>query len=160
MAKCYNFTIDGNDLEVTRKKSQFFLVTSKSFPIFLVFDLSMEAKLIYFTEDYPITIGGKDYILAIRGNKVRFAYNGRYLDNNEEFRTRVLLPKWIWIFVALNLAILIISFNGLMNISYCFLSILICGIIGKSDKISTAVKVILSVVTTVAMWVLFAISLL
>ncbi len=158
MAKCYNFTIDGNDLEVTRKKSQFF-VNLNGQP-YNVFDLSMEAKLIYFTEDYPITIGGKDYILAIRGNKVRFAYNGRYLDNNEEFRTRVLLPKWIWIFVALNLAILIISFNRLMNISYCFLGILICGIIGKSDKISTAVKVILSVVTTVAMWVLFAISLL
>ncbi len=151
MAKIYTFTIDGYDLEVTTKKRKF--IVNLNGELYKTYDLCTWSKWVATVEDYPLTFGDKDYILVIRGNKIRFVYNDKYLDNNEEFIPKAHLPMWILIFYALNIAIPIISRGGFINAFFGFFGVSICSAIGSSSKKSTAQKVILCVVTTIGMYI-------
>ncbi len=151
MARSYNLTVNGNELDIVIKSGK--LIVNLNGAPYHTFKLGLESQLISVKEDYPITIGENNYIIALRGKSLRIAYNGKYLDNNEEFIPKVELPAWTWVFIALNLVIPIISLGGVINFLLGFLGIIICAAVCRSAKIPTAVKVILSIVTTIAMWV-------
>lgn len=153
MARKFNFTVNGNNVKVTRNLRKIY-VDINGLP-YTTFNLSGESSLLAVQEDYPIKINGEKYILAIRGYKTRIAYNGRYLDNNEEFKPKVKLPKWSWIFFALNILIPIISIGGIINVCFALVGIGICTFVIRSERIPTPVRIIICTATTIVIWLVW-----
>ena len=131
-------------------------------------------------KDVTIDIDGVPVTVAIRRKWTRFAVDGYYLDNHQPFFPARPVPKWYWIFFALNMAIiaLCVAFSFYYIFSVLFSSAIglfgnsvpvftlllplllsiagtkICGNI-CSGEYSTAAKVIMSVITTLIIWGLF-----
>lgn len=109
-------------------------------------------------EDFPLTIDGMPFILAVRGKKLRLSTNGVFIDNGEPFVPAKPVAKWVWVFVVLNALIPVVSLGGAINILIAALGIFLCAMVSRSNMGSTVAKVLISVLITLGMWVLWLVA--
>ena len=101
-------------------------------------------------EDFPIAVYGEQYILAIRGGKIRVVQNDRYLDNGAVFVPAKPFPKWAWIFIV-ACGILVI-FGGAIPVASGLGGAMACMAVSRSD-ISSIGRVIICLLITVGCWI-------
>ncbi len=103
--------------------------------------------------DIPITVNDKQYIVAVRGKKLRLVADGKYIDNGQVFKPYIEPPKWVLVFYILNFAVIVISLGGLFPFLLALCSIALCGKVSKSTMSTPAKAGICSLITLVD-WVL------
>ena len=100
-------------------------------------------------EDFPIIIYGETYIISVRGSKIRLAKDNRYIDTGEEFTHAQPMPKWYWVFFALNIALVLRG--GAIGGAFGGGGAFGCAAIAAGSK-NTAYKVIVCTAITLACW--------
>ncbi len=105
-------------------------------------------------EDIPITVNEQQYIVAVRGNKVRLVANGTYLDNGKEFKAAVPAPAWVIAFYIANFAVIVVALGGALPVALACLGTVSCAKASKSN-LPTIARVIICIVITLVVWGLF-----
>lgn len=154
MAKPISLSVEnGHNVDVTRKGSKYIVKIDGN--DYQTFKLGTASSLLGANEDFPITVDGVDYILAVRGNQLRLANEGKYIDSGEEFVPQKPFPKWFFVFAVLNIAIPVISLGGALNALIGFGGAALCATVTNGKIKSTPVKVLLCTLITVAAWILW-----
>ena len=143
----------GNTVEVIRKGSKYIVKIDGN--DYETFKLGTASSLLGASEDFPISIDEADYILAVRGNKIRLVNEGKYVDNGEEFLPQKPFPKWYYIFAVLNIAIPVISLGGLVNAAIGFCGASLCAAVANGKIQSMSVKLLICMLITLAAWVIW-----
>jgi len=100
-------------------------------------------------EDFPLVINGADFIVAVRGKKIRLVYNNMYLGSNEEFVPAKPFPKWFWIFLVLNGIMLFLG--GAIPAVIAVISVAACANAVHFIK-GTVAKIGICIAITMASW--------
>jgi len=145
------------DLGVSVKGTEHIVSISKKWSTFTVSVDGVEYQtyktgknsLLVINEDFPLEIDGEAFIIALRGNKKRLVNNNQYIDNGEEFIAAKPLPKWAWIFVILNFAL--VALGGAIPAGFGVGGAAGCAGVINSGR-STANKVALCCLITVGCW--------
>lgn len=116
------------------------------------FKLSVTSVWFGAQEDFPISMDGTGYIVAVRRKKIRLVKDGKYLDNGETFVPATGLPKWFWIFVALNLLIAVVGKGGAFHILAGLAGATFCGGVARG-KMRTVLKIGICILITAGVWV-------
>lgn len=153
MARKYTLYADGYEVLVTVRGNKY-LVDLNGQPYY-TYKVGTASYWLGHNEDFPINLGDRQMILAVRKRKIRLVENGYYLDNGEPFAPVAPLPKWVWIFVALNVLIPIISVGGAINILIALLGVSICAAAARNQKFSFGAKIGVSIAGTVAAWAIW-----
>ena len=101
-------------------------------------------------EDFPIVVHGEQFILALRGSKMRLAKNDRYIDNGAVFVPAKPFPKWAWLFVVASGALVV--FGGAIPVAFGLGGATGCIAVSRSEK-SVAIRVLLCVLITAGCWI-------
>ena len=102
--------------------------------------------------DQPIKIGGKECRFVLVGTNADIAVDGKYVDSKRDYVPLKGIPWWCWIFVAACVGIPIVAMGGFLPIVIALCAMLLCIRISTSLKMSTLVKVLLCLGTTLIAW--------
>ncbi len=103
-------------------------------------------------EDFSFGIDGVQYVLVVRRRVMRLVANGRYLDNGQPFIPARHTPKWLWVFLVLDILVAVVSLGGALPILISLGAIALSAVIARSRMRSTLAKVLLCVLVTLAAW--------
>lgn len=104
--------------------------------------------------DIPIKIGEKDAVLSLIGAKVDIIVDGFSLTTGKEYVPPVKQPWYGKLFCGLCIAIPIGFLGGAVPIIMGIFSAMLCYRTSISPKMNTFVKVLLSIIITIAAWIL------
>ena len=100
-------------------------------------------------EDFPLVIGGQEYILALRAQKIRLAKDGRYLGHDEEHIPVQPFPKWVWIFFVANIGL--IAMGGAIPAGFGAAGLVGCASLMQTNK-NMGYKLGACILATVGAW--------
>lgn len=116
------------------------------------FTTGANSNFLFVNEDLPIEIYGEQFVLAVRGTKYRMVKDGRYIDNGEEFFSAKPLPKYLWVFYILNIAL--VGVGGLLGALIGILGINISMRL-QNKNLSTAANIAANIGITLGCWVVY-----
>lgn len=101
--------------------------------------------------DEAFDLNGLQARLVITKNQPDIVVNDTYLQSGKRYSPR---PKWVLAFVILCVAIPIVSLGGAIPVLLGLVGAALCATISRSS-VSTLIKVLLCIVTTLVAWVLW-----
>lgn len=150
----YPFNVDGKNHELK--------VTGRGTTYLISIDDQMEqkVKLGTFTAmaDHVTEIDGHPVAVKFFGKNVRISVDGFYVDDNTPFDPLLPIPKWAYVFIALNVLIPISTLGGVIPAVIGFGGASACTYAARA-KFGTPMKVFISFLITIVAWVLLLIAL-
>lgn len=154
MSKKWNVTVDGVAHELSYGKKFW------SGKLFVIVDgEKTEMKRTNFSENFtgldkPFNIGEKECRFVAIGNKIDIAIDGVYLDSKKQYVPLEKMPNWNWVFIALFIALPIMTLGGALPIALAILGIALCVRVSISPSMSTTGKVFSCIGITAGAWVI------
>ncbi len=154
MSKKWNVTVDGVAHELSYEKKFW------SGKLFVIVDgEKTEMKRTSFSEsftgiDKPFYIGEKECRFVAIGNKIDIAIDGMYIDSKKPYVPLEKMPSWNWVFIALLIALPIMTLGGALPIVLAFLGITLCVRISILPSMSTTGKVFSCIGITAGAWMI------
>jgi len=107
--------------------------------------------------DHPFSIGGHAGVLHIRTNGLTFSYDlsidNRSAQTGQAVAPLAPIPKWAWLFVALCVAVPLVTLGGAVPALVGALGAVACTAIARNATRSTLTRVALNVGVTALTWV-------
>ena len=139
-----------HSIEVTNKRREYFV--SIDGQKYKTFTTGKNSSFGEHHEDFPIEVQGENFILTVRGKKIRLVKEDRYIDNNETFKPAMPPPKWIWIFVSLHVVFFFAIVGGAIGGAFAAGGAVACLSISRSEK-SITKKLFFCSMITIGCWI-------
>jgi len=137
-------------IEVTNKKREYFVCIDGQ--KYKTFTTGKNSNFGEHHEDFPIEVQGENFILTVRGKKIRLVKEGQYIDNGEMFKPAMPPPKWIWVFVFLHVVFFFAIVGGAIGGAFAAGGAFGCLSISRSGK-SITKKILFCSIITIACWI-------
>lgn len=105
--------------------------------------------------DQPINIAGKECRFVLIGNKADIAIDGIYVDNKKTYAPLKRMPWWAWLFIAICVAVPIVSLGGAVPVLIAALGSMWCIRLSVSPNIKTSLKVLSCFGVSALAWALY-----
>ncbi len=152
MSRIWDVVVDGVEHKVSHEEKFW------SGKLFVIIDgEKTEIKRTKFSEsiiglDKPFYIGEKECRFVVIGNKVDIAVDGVYLGSKKPYVPLEKMPSWVWVFIALFIALPIMTLGGALPVALAILGVLWCIRISIAPYMKTAAKVFSCIGITVGCW--------
>ena len=138
-------------VEVTKNKKEYAVaIDGQEYKTFSLGKNSFFGQIPH--EDFPIEVQGEQYILALRMEDLQLVKNGKYIATDEDCKPAEPLPMWVWIFVAANLALILVGgvIGGAMGGAVAFA----CLMFARGNAPTSKIMMVLGGMT-IAIWLAY-----
>lgn len=107
--------------------------------------------------DQAINIGGKECRFVLIANKADIAVDGIYIDSKKEYVPLKSMPWWTWIFIAICIAVPIVSLGGALPVLIALLCSVLCVRVSVSPNMKILPKILICSGISLLAWILLGI---